>query len=270
MDADELTTEGAATVDEPVELSGSERWAENDDLRESLSRLSQLGTRELGLNQLLTRVAAYAVRAIPGADGAGLMVSEDDRPDTIVATDPFVAEIDTIQYSIGQGPCVLAAATGRTVRSGALSEDARWRRFGGRVASLGVNSVLSLPLVTSLGVVGAMNVYAHDHEVFDQRAAELGEQFAVPAAISVANAHVLSQTQRLTVRLKSALETRAVIDRAVGIMLSRSGGTETEAMNRLRALSRNDHRKLVEIATGIVDEAVRRAQTRHPPGDPRP
>jgi len=47
-------------------------------------------------------VAAYAVRAIPGADGAGLTLLEDDRADTIVAAAPFVREIDDIQYGIGQ------------------------------------------------------------------------------------------------------------------------------------------------------------------------
>ena len=53
------------------------------------------------------RVATYAVRAIPGADGAGLTL-EDDRANTIVATAAFVSEIDDIQYGIGQGPCITA------------------------------------------------------------------------------------------------------------------------------------------------------------------
>lgn len=263
MDSDESSTVGADGVAGPVERSPAELFAEDEDLRESLSSLSQLGSRDLGLEHLLTRVASYAVQAIPGADGAGLTLLEDDRSDTIVATDPFVTEIDDIQYGLGQGPCITAAASGQTVMSGSLGADPRWRRFGGQVARLGVHSVLSLPLVTPDGVVGAMNVYAHDKHVFDQRSAELGEIFALPAAIAVQNAHVLSQTQRLAVRLQAALETRGVIDRAVGILLSRSGGTEEEALNRLRALSQNEHQKLAVVARQIVDEAIRRARARH-------
>ena len=45
---------------------------------------------------------------------------------------------------------------------------------------------------------------------------------AVPAAVAVQNAQVLAQTQRLAAQLQSALETRGVIDRAIGIMMSRS------------------------------------------------
>lgn len=237
--------------------------ADDDGLRESLLELSRLGTSQMGLEDLLTRVAGYAVQAIPGADGAGLTLLEQGRQDTIVATVPFVREIDDIQYAIGQGPCISAAREARTVKSGSLGGDPRWPRFGGRVARLGVHSVVSLPLIACDGMVGAMNVYAHDKNIFDDRAAELGEIFAIPAAVAVQNALVLAQAQRLAVRLQAALETRGVIDRAVGIVMSRSGGTEDEALNRLRQLSQQEQHKLAVVAQQIVDEAVRRARARY-------
>jgi GAF domain-containing protein len=147
--------------------------------------------------------------------------------------------------------------------SGSLGGDSRWPRFGGRAARLGVHSVVSLPLITPDGVVGAMNVYAHDKNTFDDRAAELGQVFATPAAIAVHNAHVLAQTRRLASQLQSALELRGIIDRAVGILMSRSGSTEQEALDRLRSLSQREHRKLAEVARRIVDEAVARARARN-------
>ena len=243
--------------------SPDQRSAEDEDLRESLAGLSRLASNRLPLEDLLTQVATYAVRAIPGADGAGLTLLEEGRSNTIVATAPFVREIDDVQYGMGQGPCISAASEGRTLMSGSLGADSRWPRFGGRVARLGVHSVVSLPLITLDGVVGAMNVYAHAKNSFSSRAAELGELFAAPAAIAVQNAKVLAQTQRLAARLQTALESRGVIDRAVGIMMSRSGGTDQEALERLRAMSQRDHHRLAMVAQQIVDEAVRRAESRH-------
>ena len=248
--------------------STEQRVAEDADLRDSLASLSRLASSNMELESLLTRVAGYAVQAIPGADGAGLTLLEQDRPDTIVATAPFVSEIDDIQYSMGQGPCIKAAADGRPVLSGSLGGDARWPRFGGRVARMGVHSVVSLPLVTPDGVVGAMNVYARAKDAFDERSAELGMLFAMPAAIAVQNAHVLAQARRLAEQLQHALQARGVVDRAVGILLSRSGGTEIEAMQRLRELSQSEHRKLSVVAQSIVDEAVRRANARRRGGSP--
>ena len=45
--------------------------------------------------------------------------------------------------------------------------------------------------------------------------------------------------------------------------MSRTGGTEDEALARLRTLSQNEHQKLVVVARQIIDEAVRRAKARH-------
>src|SRR6478752_10194278 len=186
--------------------------AEDDGLAGSLAALAQLSSGRLSLPDLLTQVAIFAVRAIPGADGAGLTLIESGRSDTIVKSAPFVREIDDIQYRLGEGPCISAAAEGEPMRSGSLGGDPRWPRFGPQAGRLGVHSVLSLPLISADAVVGAMNVYAHGKDAFDERSEQLGRLFAVPAAIAVQNAQILAQTQRLVANVQSALTNRAVIE----------------------------------------------------------
>jgi GAF domain-containing protein len=254
---------GDATRSPPGGSAGSgQPGGDEIELRESLTSLSRLATGQLSLEQILTQVAEFAVRAIPGADGAGLTLLENNRGDTIVATAPFVRAVDDIQYRIREGPCISAAAEGRTMRSGSLGGEPRWPRFGPRVSRLGVHSVLSLPLVTPDGVFGAMNVYAHDKNVFDERAAELGELFAAPAAIAVQNAQVLEQAKRLAATLQAVLTNRAIIDQALGIIISRRGCTSDEAYKRLREMSQSSDTKLGIVAQSIVGEAVRRAIAR--------
>ena len=224
----------------------------------------------LGLSELLTEVAIFAVHAIPGAEGAGVTLLRVDRIDNMVealaASAPFVAEIDEIQYvTLQEGPCITAALQRRTVRSGSLGGEKMWPRFGPRVGRLGVHSALSLPLLLPGQVVGAINVYAHDKDVFDEHAVELGELFAKPAAVAVHNAHVLAQAMALTVQLQTALSTRPVIDQAIGLLRGRSGRSAEDAFAQLRAISQAEHRKLADVAQRIVDEAVRRARARHKP-----
>lgn len=253
-----------------TESRSDQQEAEDDDLRDSLVALSRLSSHQLGLEDLLRRVAAFAVRAIPGAQGAGLTLLEQNRRDTLVTTAAFVAVVDNIQYSLGQGPCIDAADQGRTVMSGSLGGDQRWPQFGGRVARLGVHSVISLPLLTPDGVVGAMNVYARDKHVFDERAAELGELYAVPASIAAQNAQILADARRAATRLQAAFATQSVIDQAIGIMIARGGGSAGDARARLQTLSQHEHTKLAALAQQIVDEAARRAHARQveerPPG----
>jgi GAF domain-containing protein len=221
-----------------------------------------MGHGRQGLESALTRIAEFAVRAVPGADGAGLTLMERGHPDTLVASEEFVRQVDAIQYGIGEGPCISAAQQRRTVMCGSLSTDGQWPRFGPRVARLGVHSALSLPLIADGDVLGAMNIYARARDAFDERAVELGELFAVPAAISVHNAQVLAQTGRLADQLQAALTNRSTIDRALGILMSRTGCTEAEAFEKLRATSQAENRKVADVAQRLVDEAVRRARAR--------
>jgi GAF domain-containing protein len=240
------------------------------DLRDSLVALSKLSIGRLDLKDLLTQVAHFAVAAIPGAEGAGLTLMEKGHRDTIVASAPFVSEVDAIQYSIGEGPCITAVLDGRTVHSGGLNSDTQWPRFGTLVAVLGVHSVLSLPLlILDRTVLGAMNIYAHTENAFDDQAVQIGEMFAVPAAIAVQNAQALAQTKRVTRQLQTALTSRAVIDQALGILMSRTGSTAEEAFSRLRERSQADNAKLRDVAQSVVNEAVRRARARRATPTPR-
>jgi transcriptional regulator with GAF, ATPase, and Fis domain len=249
-------------------LGSDQADADAADLRGSIAGLANLVTGSLGLDELLVRVATFATNAIPGADGAGVTLlnvqGTDHRVDALAASHPFVTEIDQIQYvTVKEGPCITAALERRTVRSGSLGREKMWPRFGPRVARLGVHSALSLPLLLPDQVVGAINVYAHDKDVFDTFATELGEQFAVPAAVAVHNAHVLTQARALAAQLQQALSTRPVIDQAIGLLRGRTGATAEEAFERLREISQSEHTKLAELAQRIVDDAVRRARARH-------
>lgn len=251
-------------------LSAHQASAETADLRAGIAALAGLVTGSLGLPELLAEVSTLAVDAIPGADGAGVTLLRVGRMDNMVeasaASAPFVAEIDKIQYlTLKEGPCITAALQRRTVRSGSLGGEKMWPRFGPRVGRLGVHSALSLPLLVSDQVIGAINVYAHGKDVFDEHAAALGELFAKPAAVAVRNAQILADALTLTAQLKTALSTRPVIDQAIGLIRGRSGRTAEEAFTQLRAISQAEHLKLADVAQRIVDEAVRRARARRNP-----
>jgi hypothetical protein len=235
---------------------------DDDGLEASLTGLSGLLTGPRPVQETLVRIAEFAVRAIPGAEGAGLTMLEDDRPQTVVASAEFVHAIDDVQYGLGEGPCLLAVESRSTQTSGSLGGDARWPRFGPRVGRMGVHSALSLPLLLPDRVVGALNVYAHGKVAFGSEAVRIGELFARPAAVSVHNAQILAQSQRLAEQLGAALVNRAVIDQALGVIMSRTGATPEEAFERLRAMSQSQHVKVAEVSRALLDEAVRRARAR--------
>lgn len=248
-------------------LSAARLSSDAADLQAGIRALAGLVAGSLGLPALLAEVATFAVRAIPGAEGAGVTLLRVDRSDTMVEASatsaPFVAHIDNIQYvTLDEGPGITAAIQQRTARSGSLGGEKMWPRFGPRVGRLGIHSALSLPLLLPDQVVGAITVYARGKDVFDEHAAELGELFAKPAAVAAHNAQILSQATALAAQLQTALSTRPVIDQAIGILRGRTGRSAEDAFAQLRAISQSEHRKLADVAQQLVDEAVRRARTR--------
>lgn len=188
------------------------------------------------------------------------------RVEALAASDPFVVEIDALQYeTLSEGPCITAVRELRTVRTGSLGGEKMWPRFGPRVGRLGVHSALSLPLKLPGKVVGAINAYAREKDAFHETAAEFGEAFAQPAAVALHNAHVLAEALRLTETLQTALARRPVIDQAIGVLRARSGLTADEAFDRLREISHREHIKVVDVARQVVDSAVGRARAQHLP-----
>ena len=77
------------------------------------------------------------------------------------------------------------------------------------------------------------------------------------------NAQLLAGAQERTKALQRALESRAVIDQAIGIVRSRSGVSAEVAFDRLIRLSQTENVKLHLVAERIVEEAARRARSRH-------
>lgn len=251
-------------------MSTDEYDHDEDDLATSLAGLSGLLTGHQVLEQSLLRVAELAVQAIPGAEGSGLTLLESDRPQTVVATAPFVREVDDIQYGLEEGPCVSAVATGQTHTSGNLGGALEWPRFGPRIGRLGVHSALSLPLVLNGQVLGALNVYARPRDAFDAHAIRLAETFAGPAAVSVANRQTLAQAERLVAQLQQALVSRAEIDQAIGVVMSRSGVSADEAITRLRAISQTQQIKLADVAHQMLQEIAGQARARQAGEAPDP
>jgi GAF domain-containing protein len=231
--------------------------------RADVSSLFNVLLPDTPMTDLLDRVTELATRTVRHCAFAGITVSQDGKMQTPVYTDERSPRLDQFQYDADTGPCVDAFRTGQVMQIRDTATEERWRAFCDAAMDEHVRSTLSVPLDVSgnrTEVLGALNLYSEVRGAFDDEARASTEAFAQQAAIMMANARAYWGAKEMSDQLQKALESRAAIEQAKGILIARSRVSPDEAFKLLVRASQRENRKLREIAAEIVDRAQR------PPG----
>lgn len=208
------------------------------------------------LDGMLTKVALIATEVVPGCDVASVTMIKEGRPTTPVFTDKVALDLDRVQYDLGDGPC-LAAARHRGVEHLSVGSDDRWPQFDAAARAEAVTAVLSAPLVNGEVVSGALNLYSRTVAGFDDDGREVASLFADQLGVAAATVTVYAEGFQLAEHLRRAMESRAVIEQAKGILMAAQRCGPDEAFEVLRRASQNQNRKLRAIAVDIVDRYTR-------------
>ena len=227
-----------------------------DELWRSVADLSGLLLSEEDQETTLRRVADLAVRGIGDCEAVGVTLFDGDKATTRAATGGLVYEVDHYQYDIGEGPCLTAIEHQEMIAVEDMATEQRWPRFCRHAADRGTHSSLSFPLLVRGESLGALNLYARRSQAFTLADRETGAMFATQAAVALANAQTYAASVRLARGLHEALDSRAVIDQAIGILIGRNGYNQRLAFEALRVASQSENRKLKHVAENIVRSAI--------------
>jgi AmiR/NasT family two-component response regulator len=124
----------------------------------------------------------------------------------------------------------------------------------------------ALELIEEIGAFASgpiIALLAEEDADFARRAAERGiyaavrdgDAAAIQSAIEIALRRHAETEQLLDQvgRLEGALERRAVIERAKGILMERHGIADRAAFDRMRAHARSNNRTVVDVATAVTE-----------------
>jgi hypothetical protein len=89
-----------------------------DEVAGHLSNLAEVLEAEEELGRVLQRSVDQITSTVPGADMVSVTVLRDGQGETAAASDHRVWDIDQDQYAAGDGPCLEAARTRKSVRTG--------------------------------------------------------------------------------------------------------------------------------------------------------
>jgi GAF domain-containing protein len=244
----------------PIPTTEHRGDSESTDPQIAFAELSSimLGAQPLGM--ILERIAELAHQAIPGAGAASVTLLDGAQTRSVAFTGGLASGLDERQYDAGFGPCMDAARTGTTIIIPDTATDQKYPDFSREARRHGVTNIVSIGLPVAERTIGALNIYGLGGErsgPFDEEALVTAKAFAHYAAVALANAALFTSTSELVTHLQTALDSRAVIDQAKGILMGQTHCTADEAFRQLARRSQESNVKLRDVAA----EIVRRAQT---------
>lgn len=197
-----------------------------------------------------------------GVSGAGIsMVTPAGHRGVVCATDEVSAQIEDLQFTLGEGACVEAVTSGAPVmvadlhgRDSVAAE--RWPAFAEGIAAAGVRAVFALPLRVGLVGVGALDLYRDVPGTLTT-----GQ---LDAALTAASAAATALLQLDTASAGSFADSPAdraayqlQVHQASGMVMIQANVTIEEAFLLLRAHAFAVGRPVADVAQDVVERRLR-------------
>ena len=223
-----------------------------------LGRMLVSATRSIededDLLTLLQHVAEIAHEAIDGASSTGVTIDLGGRVYTAVHTDQRTLRVDSEQYDAGQGPCLDASRTRAVVVVDFAEAAATWPKFAAAARDEGILSFLAAPLFTAEQSLGSLNLYGRSPSAFDTFDAEVLAMLTSAVSRAIGDFARFRSARDVATSIQRALETRAPIEQAKGMLMAVHQIDADQAFNMLRRRSQESNVPLRIVAADLVKQ----------------
>ncbi|NVI86483.1 ANTAR domain-containing protein [Actinomadura sp. BRA 177] len=234
----------------------------------------------------LHRVTELAARAIPGCAGAasvrwalprtaagadpgsawppaGTVPQADDTVDTeppeesrpeplaAAASHPDLAEVTDRQLSRGHGPVFDVVRGRRPLTCDDILAETRWPESMSDMLRRGVRCFVTTPHLNP-PILVTLTLYGVTPKALGHGRHALASLLIAQGTAAVSNSQHYDDVHRTAVQLQEAVEARAIVDQAKGILMHALGCDADEAFAEMRRISQTRHVKLTALAQRIV------------------
>jgi ANTAR domain/GAF domain len=192
-------------------------------------------------------------------DGAAISVfTTSTMRETLCVTDATADRLEDLQFTLGEGACMDAAATGRPVLIPDMNDPtdtARWPIYAAAVVQqTGVGAVFALPLQWGTINLGVLDLYRRAPGPLPRDQLRDALSAAATATLMLLGLHTdPGDDQAWDV----AWGHRAEIHQATGMVVAQLGINAQDAFARLRAFAFAEQRLLSDVARDVVQRKLR-------------
>ncbi len=226
-------------------------------LTETFVTLADTLVADFDIVDFLTMLSVRCVDLFDAGD-AGLMLADDSGHMHLAASSSHEMRLlELLELQHDEGPCPDAYRTGVPVSCPDLRDAVdQWPTFAPAALAAGFSSAHALPMRLRGDVIGALNLIRVEPGPMPADDIAAAQALTDVATIGILHHRAVQESQLLTEQLQYALSSRIVIEQAKGVVAHGLDVDMDQAFNDLRSFSRNNNRRLVDVAAGIVDRSI--------------
>jgi hypothetical protein len=220
-------------------------------------QLQDLLLESPGFTEFLLGLTAISASMLGGEPPllCAITVEREKGPATVASSTETARSLDERQYAFDDGPCLTALRQQRTVLIPDLQADEQWDWYARAVEDEGIRTVLAVPIPTDNGARSALNCYSRQAGTFDVQTVIAVEDHARSLSRILRLAMRVHPSEPYPEHLRSALQSRAIVDAAVSLIMVHNRCSHDAAVKLLHLASRSSNRRLHAIAGDILNHA---------------
>lgn len=199
------------------------------------------------------RLCEASIDAV-GVDGAGITLMDGDQTGPLCICGHGAAELEELQFTLGEGPCHDAFRLGAPVQVPSFDSDAptRWLPFAELATRTGVGAVDAYPLISDNVRLGVLTLYRLRPGHLDADQQSTAAALADVVAEAVMAMHDAAPVGELPTGFDNAFSFRAVVHQASGMVAAQLDIPAETALVRIRAHAYASGQTISRVAADIL------------------
>ena len=248
------------TATSSIAMRAGRRWCSiaSTEAREFGSAVRAIVRQRTASAELLPSLLTEAVVSVLPADGAGLTIRVGELGRVpIGASDHHSARAESLEFTVGEGPCLDAITFDEHVEASLQRLEARWPLLADSwSAATPFRSVASTPVQIPPGIPGALNLY------FEREDGVAGIDRAdvdyVASRITIELAHRQPHADDYAEEVQRSFtaSARGRVWIAVGVLMATFAMEATDALDRVRSVALSRDASADDLADDLLHDRI--------------
>ena len=218
--------------------------------------LHELVLNSSDVEDFLNELARVSVRGLSDLDDevlCSITLLRERKAATLASSGPDAQAIGRIEYEYSDSPGMAASLEQAAIHIPDVTADDRWPEYSAAVLGQGVRTVLALPFELDGDTKAALLLYSRRPNRFDGRVLKFAADFVSQTSLALRLAVRFAHYSETAANLRATLESRTVIDMAVGIIMAQNRCSQLDAFEILKTASSTRNSKLHDVAAAVVN-----------------